>query len=121
MMQQRGLTEDLLRISALPKVNGVKLELMLIRMFGTTRVHLDHDPPLMLRRRTRNGGYKPDANDPEHLIYRTAEEHFIKTWMRGDGAQLSDAGKRRKELRRQRKLDPRRRKRKWPKRNLHLR
>ena len=85
----------------------VLLYIILAALFNREchRVHLDHDPPLMLREfNPRTGKYKPDANDPRYLVYRTAEEHRIKTFVHGDGAQLSDAGKRRKEIKRQRKL-----------------
>jgi hypothetical protein len=62
-------------------------------------VHMDHDPPLMLRDiiKTRDGTirYMPDANDPEYLIYRKADDHKIKTLVRGDGAQRSDFAQRR--------------------------
>lgn len=78
-----------------------QLRELLYVLFGDERVHLDHDPPLMLRsvQRNKNGEiikYLPDANDPEFLIYRTAEDHDIKTRVRGDGAQHSDLGLRRK-------------------------
>ena len=81
---------------------------MLGRMFGDQKVHLDHDPPLMLRHiiDAEKGIYDPAANNPRYLVYRTEEEHRLKTYVRGDGAQLSDAGKRRKEIRRLRKLGP---------------
>lgn len=54
-------------------------------------LHLDHDPPLATRDKVRNRagehiGYRPAANDPEFLIYRTAQAHRIKTNVRGDGA-----------------------------------
>ncbi len=55
---------------------------------------LDHDPALGARRKVfRKGvhvGYVPDANDPEHLIYREKHAHHIKTNVRGDGAQHPD-------------------------------
>ena len=55
---------------------------------------LDHDPALGARRKVfRKGvhvGYVPDANDPEHLIYREKHAHHIKTNVRGDGAQYPD-------------------------------
>lgn len=92
-----------------------RLRSMLVALFGKEPCHLDHDPPLMLRWRTA-AGYSPDANDPEFLVWRTAEEHRIKTYVRGDGAQLSDMGKRRKEIRRRKKAE--RPRRKWPKRKL---
>ena len=62
-------------------------------LFGDRRYHLDHDPPLAARRRKgegRNTVYTPDANDPKHLRYMDADEHRIKTNVRGDGAQHPD-------------------------------
>jgi hypothetical protein len=57
-------------------------------------LRLDHDPALAARPRValRNGrmAYNPDANDPEHLIYREKHDHHIKTNVRGDGAQYPD-------------------------------
>jgi hypothetical protein len=88
---------------------GERLAYMLRALFNDEPYHLDHEPPLCLREiiDADAGRYDPDANDPRYLIYRTAEEHRIKTFVRGDGAQLSDAGKRRKEIRRKRKHTPR--------------
>lgn len=60
-------------------------------------LHLDHDPALVNRKFSqRTGKYKPDANDPRFLIYRTKTDHDMKTRTRGDGAQLSDLALRRK-------------------------
>ena len=57
-------------------------------------LRLDHDPALGARekvfRRGVHVGYKPDANDPEHLVYRTEADHKRKTNLRGDGAQHPD-------------------------------
>ena len=89
---------------------------MLRTLLGDPPWHLDHEPPLMLRDRTRLGGYLPDANDPDWLIWRTEEDHRLKTFVRGDGAQLSDAGKRRKAIRKRKKAT--RPKRKWPSRPM---
>jgi hypothetical protein len=72
------------------------LDLYLATLFGDQyrSVHLDHDPPLFLRE--RNGDqYTPDANDPNYLVYRTKEDHRIKTFVHGDGAQRSDMAQRR--------------------------
>jgi hypothetical protein len=59
-----------------------------------TQLHLDHDPPLGAREKVFRGGvhvgYRPDANDPEHLLYREAGAHRLKTNVRGDGAQHPD-------------------------------
>jgi len=94
--------------------------MMLWTMFGMEPVQLDHEPALELREfNARRHQFKPAANDPNYLIWRTAENHRIKTFVRGDGAQLSDAGKRRKEIRR--KLKAGRIKRAWPKRRLRWR
>lgn len=69
-------------------------------------LHLDHDPALCNRKfNERTGKYKPDANDPKFLIYRTKEEHEIKTRVRGDGAQLSDLALRRKNKRIEKRIE----------------
>lgn len=94
----------------------MRLVYALAVMFGNQPVHLDHDPPLMLRRMKPNGEYAPRANHPSFLVWRTKEDHRIKTFVRGDGAQLSDAGKRRKEIRKRKKAT--RVKRKWPSRKI---
>lgn len=49
---------------------------------------LDHDPALGLRARTPDGGYKPAANDPEHLKWRDPVPHAIKTF----GTKATTAG-----------------------------
>jgi hypothetical protein len=81
----------------------------LAKQLGVTRVdlHLDHDPPLAARERIGDG-FKPDANDPEYLFYRTKESHRIKTLQRGDGAQYPDRVliKRMKRLVEPRKVRP---------------
>jgi len=63
-------------------------------------LRLDHDPPLALRPQERRGlgkktYYTPDANDPEHLLYRPhgtqfAGSHDVKTRIRGEHGQFSD-------------------------------
>src|SRR5262249_34893261 len=77
-----------------------QLRAMLYALFGDNKVHLDHDPQLMARQRFLESdgqlyGYIPTANDPDYLVYRTAEDHKTKTFVRGDGAQRSDMGQRR--------------------------
>lgn len=42
--------------------------------------HLDYDPPLAVRKKIRDKNgvvirYSPDANDPDFLVYRSAEDH----------------------------------------------
>jgi hypothetical protein len=110
-LQISGRLFDVLSVEVIPK-KSARLAYMLSRMFGDQRVHLDHDPPLCLRHviDADQGLYHPDANNPEHLIYRTEQEHKIKTFVRGDGAQYSDAAKRRRELKRSRPKRPSR----WP-------
>jgi len=95
----------------------VRLSQALRTLFGDEPFHLDHDPALENRPvNTRTGKYKPDANDPEFLIYRTKHDHKIKTLVRGDGAQLSDAAIARKRKRKERKA--KRPKHKWPSRPM---
>lgn len=59
-------------------------------------LRLDHDPALATREIVAGTGsdkatrYKPDANDPEFLIYREKHAHHIKTNVRGEGAQYPD-------------------------------
>lgn len=38
-------------------------------------LHLDHIPALVLRERLPSGKFKPDANDPNFLLYRTKFDH----------------------------------------------
>lgn len=89
-------------------------------------LHLDHDPPLaarglMHKRKTGTVVYVPDANDPEHLVYREKHAHHIKTNVRGEGAQHPDRvlikKQRRRERGKQRRRGPpiRSRKSTWPK------
>jgi|SRR5215831_166257 len=111
---ERGLTSHLVTMAVSSWGHDRKLTWMLRQLFGDEPVHLDHDPPLWQRERKPDGTYEPDANDPKYLIWRTKEEHRLKTYVRGDGAQLSDAGQRRKMLRR---LRPKRRY-NWPSRKL---
>jgi hypothetical protein len=96
-----------------------RLNYLLFELFGEAPAHLDHDPPLMLRKFNRKTlRYEPDANDPNFLVYRAKEEHFFKTYVRGSGAQYSDAALRRREIRRKKKTMYKYR---WPKRKLRSR
>lgn len=78
-------------------------------------LHLDHQPALAAREKIKRRGvvvgYKPAANSPDHLIYRTAEAHRFKTNVRGEGAQFPDRVLIKRERRREKPL--RRAKRKW--------
>lgn len=57
-------------------------------------LHLDHDPALAAREKVfkkgEHVGYRPDANDPEHLYYREAAAHRVKTNVRGLHGQHPD-------------------------------
>lgn len=84
---------------------SIRLKMLLIVLFNGSTAHLDHDPPLRARKfNPRTGRYTPDANDPDHLVYRTAEGHRLKTNVRGDGAQFPD----RVLIKRERKLERKR-------------
>lgn len=75
-------------------VNDKKAELARLLDSDPTYLRLDHHPALGAREKVyRLGihvGYKPDACDPEYLIYRTEADHKRKTNLRGDGAQHPD-------------------------------
>ncbi len=67
------------------------LVVLLCLLFAVEPCHLDHDPPLRVRRfNKRTGKYTPDANDPNHLFYRTKDDHGIKTNVRGLRGQHPD-------------------------------
>ncbi len=69
-----------------------------------TELHLDHNPALGLRKfNKRTQKYTPDANSPDHLVYRTKEDHDRKTRMRGDHGQYSDLTMMKRERRRKKK------------------
>lgn len=82
------------------ETHSMLLERRLVRLadcLGCPRkdLRLDHDPPLRWRRydpRVKNvaARFQPNANSPEHLIYRTKEDHHRKTNIRGDGAMFAD-------------------------------
>lgn len=89
----------------------------LCRHLGEDKLALDHNPPLRVREYdSRTQLYKPHANDPEFLIYRTETAHRFKTNVRGDGAQHPDRVLINRERRRERpKMKS---KRPWPKRKM---
>jgi len=116
-------------LDALPE--SKKLHALLLILFCDDEMghlHLDHDPALVNRKKIyRNGAhvdYDPPANDPRYLVYRTRQDHDIKTRVRGDGAQRSDLAQRRylKRVARNRSPDkpkkkiPQRKNFEWPKR-----
>ena len=70
-------------------------------------LQLDHDPPLAGRIfNPKTQRYKPDANDPRFLIWRTKADHKRKTYLRGDGGQFSDRILIKRERRRKREEAP---------------
>lgn len=77
-------------------------------------LQLDHDPPLGAREKRYGGGlspmtrYTPDANDPEHLIYRLKVAHGIKTRVRGEHGQYSDLALIKRARRREKKVEKKR-------------
>jgi hypothetical protein len=75
------------------------VEFCLMVLFGSgVKTELQHRPALCNRvQKIRNGKtiYKPDANDPDYLVYLRKEDHDIETRVRGIGAQRSDLGQRR--------------------------
>lgn len=85
--------------------------------YDTEKMHLDHNPALILRElNKKTGKYTPDANDPDFLVYRSHEDHQIKTNVRGDGALRSDTSERmhRRRMDENRGLRKRRAKKKIP-------
>src|SRR5262245_9723898 len=111
-LQDDGNLYELLTASVNAQTVKEALDYLLFCKFGDEKYHLDHDPPLCLREiiDAEAGLYDPDANSPDHLVYRSADEHRLKTFVRGDGAQLSDAAKRRKKLKAEKPKAPNR----WP-------
>ena len=120
-----------------PRALGKLLDSLLSRLAPllgceVSDLRLDHTWALENRPKQFKDGihvdYYPPANDPEWLAYRPqgtqfAGSHDVKTRIRGDRGQLSDNALAKKERRRQRKLDPNRRRAKiaqrknpWPKR-----
>jgi hypothetical protein len=69
---------------------GLKLEILLEKLSEALGgvLQLDHDPALILRqykvdrRKPPAAWYTPNANDPDHLIYRPLREHGEKTFGR---------------------------------------
>ena len=83
-------------------------------------LRLDHDPALGARAKIWNKAgeivaYVPDANDPDHLVYRTKHAHYIKTNVRGDGAKFPDRVLIKRARRQEKGTSPRRKK-VWPSR-----
>jgi hypothetical protein len=103
-----------------------RLQWYLSYLFGEQKYELDHDPALINRRFIRRTGeYEPRANCHYFLIYRKAEDHKTKTFVRGEHGQHSDLGLRRKNKRIARNRDRTRprakikqRKTIWPKRKF---
>ena len=59
----------------------------LLALISDNCLQLDHDPALILRPFDETTGkYIPDANDPDHLVYREKDNHREKTTGRKPGA-----------------------------------
>lgn len=90
-------------------VNEKLATLALLLKCDPLDMRLDHDPALGAREKVFKAGvhvgYRPDANDPEHLIYRTEADHKRKTNLRGDGAQHPDRVLIKKQRRREREAE----------------
>lgn len=78
------------------------------------QLQLHHDPALENREKIIKGGvivgYKPDANDPEHLFYlpfgaEYDDSHYIRTNVRGQNGQFSDNMLAKRERKRKRKAE----------------
>jgi hypothetical protein len=69
-----------------------RLRVLLFSLFEDVPYQLDHDPALVLRkfkrdlRKPQAAWFTPNANDPDHLIYRTKDDHLQKTTGRKPGA-----------------------------------
>lgn len=115
-LQESRQLYDVLTIAVLTLKDSERLDRLIKAKFGDEKVHLDHDPPLCLREiiDAERGLYRPDANDPKFLVYRTAEDHRVKTFIRGVGAEFSDAAKRRRKLKQERKENEPPRPSRWP-------
>ena len=98
--------------------DGQRLKSILTFLFAKPP-HLDHDPPLRSRAfNARTGKYTPGANDPRYLVYREAEDHRVKTFVRGERGQYSDTILIARERKREKKKAGKRRKYHWPKRKI---
>lgn len=71
---------------------GDRLFYLLNYLFPDGEFQLDHDPALSLRR-VRFGNYIPDANNPNHLVYRAPGPHLQKTTGRRPGAERTVTSK----------------------------
>ena len=88
---------------------------------GPCALELHHRPALVNREwNPRTKDTIPPANDPDYLVWLTAEDHDIETRVRGIGAAFSDLAERRRAKRRAKrkakaKSNRRRSKSQWPK------
>jgi hypothetical protein len=113
-LQESRQLYDVLTIAVRTLNDSEGLARLIKAKFGDQKVHLDHDPSLVLRHFNEvTGKYTPDANDPKYLVYRTAEQHYEKTFLR-NGADFSDAAKRRRKIKQERKAEEPPRPSRWP-------
>lgn len=92
-------------------VEGLKTMLAQTLNCAAADLRLDHNPALENRPQFRRGlgkktYYVPDANDPDHLIYREKHDHHIKTNVRGEHGQYPDNTLAKRERRRLKKKTP---------------
>jgi len=91
-----------------PRSLARQLRLKLEEFFAGKPAELHHRPALLNRQRNGNR-YEPDANDPDYLVYLSADEHVIETRIRGIAGQYSDLALARKRKRMERRRARRRR------------
>jgi hypothetical protein len=95
LVAERQFYQTFKIIPAFYGTQAQRLKDLLKDLFPDGPVELDHDPPLAVRKKIHNRhgeiiGYDPPANSVDHLIYRKASDHRIKTYTRGEGAQYPD-------------------------------
>jgi hypothetical protein len=121
LVAERQFYRTLKIVPAFYGTQAQRLKDLLKDLFPDAPVALDHDPPLAFRKKIHNNRgeiieYDPPANSVDHLIYRKATDHRIKTYTRGEGAQYPD----RVLIKKIRRIEHPKPKRKynWPKRKV---
>lgn len=94
LILREGTVRALSPLAKYPAAAKVRIGFLLECLFGDAKVQLDHDPPLGARKKIMHSGeiigYRPDANDPNYLVYRLAVDHQIKTNVHGEHGQHPD-------------------------------
>lgn len=97
---EHGRPHAVVDILPLTMTAGRIVAFLLQNLFPGQKAELHHRPALVNRQwNRRRKDYIPPANDPNFLVYLAEEDHDIETRVRGQGAELSDLGKARKEKR----------------------